>query len=110
MQDAGKVEAAQHASHLFPGEDVAGDEAAQRAPKPLLLAGNDRGVRDRQSERVAEQCGYREPVGDAADEASLGGRCQQVGAPAGRDRPHRDQDERGHQHQERQGERLVSPE
>ncbi len=39
---------------------------------PVLVAGNDRGVRDGEAERVAEQGGHREPVGDAADQPGLG--------------------------------------
>ena len=71
---------------LRAGEHVPGDEPAERAAQPLLLARDDGGVRDRQAERVAEQRGHREPVGDAADEAGLGGGLQQVGGDARRQR------------------------
>ena len=40
----------------------------------VLLGGDDRGVRDGQAERVAEEGGDREPVGERADHAGLGGR------------------------------------
>ena len=86
-----------------------GDEAAKRTSEPLLLSGNDRGMRDRQAERMTEQRGDREPVRDATDEASLGGRGQQVGAPTGRDCEQADQDQRRHQHEQRGGEGLVAP-
>ena len=47
-------------------------EIGERVADPVLVARDDRGVRDRQAERVAEQGGDREPVGDAADQAGLG--------------------------------------
>ena len=87
MQYSGQVEAGQDAGHLAPGEDVLGDEAAERLAEPFLLVRDDGGVRDREAERVAEQGGDGEPVGDAADEAGFRRRLQQVGArslPAGR--------------------------
>ena len=64
------------------GEDVVGDEAAERPAEPRLLRRDDGGVRDRQAERMAEQRGDREPVGDAADEPGLGRGLQQVGHDA----------------------------
>ena len=62
----------QHVRHLGPGEDVIGDEAPECATQPLLLVRDDRGVRDGDAERVAEQRRDREPVGDATDESRLG--------------------------------------
>ena len=65
-------------------DDVAGDEAAERAAEPGLLGRDDGGVRDRQSERMAKQGGDREPVRQAADQPRLGARLQQRRAEAGR--------------------------
>ena len=75
----GRSSRRQHAGDLAAGEHVGGDEAAERRAQPLLLVRDDGGVRDRHAERVAEQRGDREPVGDAADEAGLGRGLQQVG-------------------------------
>ena len=73
MQNAGQVEPRNDAGYPSAGDHVVGDEAAQRATKTLLLVRDDRGVRDRDAERVAKQRGNGEPVGDAPDEAGLGG-------------------------------------
>jgi hypothetical protein len=83
MQDAGQVEPVQHAGHLPGGGHVVGDEAAQRAPEAGFLRRDDRGVRDGDAERMAEQRGDGEPVGEAADDAGLRGGAQQVGRVAG---------------------------
>ena len=52
----------------------------ERVAEPRLLRRQDRGMRDRQAERVAEQRGDGEPVGHAADEPGFGGIPQQVRA------------------------------
>ena len=54
------------------GQEVALDELAEAAADLVLAVGDDRGVRDRQAERVAEQGGDREPVGERADHRRLG--------------------------------------
>ena len=54
------------------GEEVVAQEARHRVGDAVLLLGDDRGVRDRDAERVAEQRGDREPVGQAADHRRLG--------------------------------------
>ena len=74
----------------------------------VLVARDDRGVRDRQAERVAEQRGDREPVGEAADHGRLGecldpaergvGGFEQSGYP----------EQGGHHHQQAGGGRLHS--
>ena len=62
---------------LHPPRDHRGDqeilleEAGERFADAVLVARNDRGVRDRQAERMAEQGGHREPVGEAADHRCL---------------------------------------
>ena len=49
-------------------------KAAQALADLVLLARDDRGVRDRQPQRVPEQRGDGEPVGQRADHRGLGGR------------------------------------
>ncbi len=56
------------------------EEIGERLADPVLVARDDRGVRDGQAERVAEQRGDREPVGEAADHRRLG-ECLDVGQP-----------------------------
>ena len=56
------------------GEEVALHELAEAAPDLVLALRDDRRVRDRQAERVAEQRGDGEPVGERADHRRLGGR------------------------------------
>ena len=48
------------------------EEVGERLADPVLVARDDRGVRDRQAERMAEQRGDREPVGKAADHRRFG--------------------------------------
>ena len=107
VQDAGQVEAGQHAGDLVGGEHVGGDEAAEGGAEALLLVWDDGGVGDRDAERVAEQRGDREPVGDAADEAGLGGGLEQVGGGGGGEGVAA-QCERGHQHEKPGGEGAVA--
>jgi hypothetical protein len=68
-QQAGQIELGERERDVRFGEYVVGDEAAECRAEPGLLVGDDGGVRDGQAERVAEQRGDGEPVGDAADEA-----------------------------------------
>ena len=53
-------------------QEILLEEAGERLADPVLVARDDRGVRDRQAERMAEQGGDREPVGEAADHRRLG--------------------------------------
>ena len=55
------------------GQEVLLHEGAQARADLVLLARDDRGVRDRQPERVPEQRGDGEPVGQRADHRGLGG-------------------------------------
>ncbi len=109
VQDAGQVEAGQHAGDLVLGEHVGGDEAAEGGAETLLLARDDGGVGDRDAERVAEQRGDREPVGDAADEAGLGGGLEEVGGCALGEGVGAE-GESGHQDEEASGEDPVAVE
>ena len=56
------------------GQEVALHELAEAAADLVLALGDDRRVRDRQPERVAEQRGDGEPVGERADHRRLGDR------------------------------------
>ncbi len=55
-------------------QEILLEEVGQRLADPVLVARDDRGVRDRQAERVAEQRRDREPVGKAADHRRFGER------------------------------------
>ena len=55
-------------------EEILTDEIGERLADPVLVTRDDRGVRDRQAERVAEQGRHREPVGEAADHRRFGER------------------------------------
>ena len=59
--DAHRRRAADH----FSGRGSCGDEVLQATAEGVLAGRDQRGVRDRQPERVTEQRGYREPVGRA---------------------------------------------
>jgi len=74
----------------------------------ILVAWDQRGVRDRQAQRVAEQRRDGEPVGQPADDAGLAAGSQQQD-PEVRviDQPCRQVDEH-HRHQQAAGERLVT--
>ncbi len=54
------------------GEEVLGDELLEVAADLVLASRDDRGVRHREAERVPEQRGHREPVGQRADHGRLG--------------------------------------
>jgi hypothetical protein len=60
------------ADHLL-GQEVRADEVGEVAAEGVLAGRDDRGVRDRQRQRVPEQRGHREPVGQAADHAGFRG-------------------------------------
>ena len=55
-------------------QEILLEEVGERFADAVLVARDDRGVRDRQAERMAEQGGDREPVGEAADHRRLGER------------------------------------
>ena len=69
---AGDVEPLHPPRHHRGGEEIVLEEIGERVADPVLVARHDRGVRDRHAERVAEQGGHREPIGDAADQPRLG--------------------------------------
>ena len=66
------VDAGQALGDHLAGEEVALHELAEAAPDLVLALGDDRRVRDRQPERVAEQRRHGEPVGQRADHRRLG--------------------------------------
>ena len=95
------------ADDLLP-QEVVTHEVLQAPGQHVLLLGDERGVRDRQTHRVPEQRRHREPVGDRADHRCLG---------AGVDEPPgavfaqgEDIDDRGEQQQtQRYGAHLPQP-
>jgi hypothetical protein len=82
------------------GQEAGLDEVPQRLAELVLAGGDDRGVGDRDAERVAEQGGHGEPVGQAADHGCLDGGLG-VADPGGVAAPQLDDDEQGaHRHQQ----------
>ena len=69
---AGEVDVAHPPRDHRGDQEIVLEEVGERVADPVLVARDDRGVRDRQAERVAEQGGDREPVGEAADHRRLG--------------------------------------
>ena len=97
--------------HRLGVEEVRGDEGRQTRSEGVLLARNDRGVRNRQPERVAEQRGDGEPVGDRADHRGLRGAGDEppdagvVGEEVGGEEDERGKDEQ----RERERAHLLQP-
>ena len=71
---AGEVDVAHPPRDDRRDQEILPEEIGQRLADAVLVARDDRGVRDRQAERMAEQRGDREPVGQAADHRRLGER------------------------------------
>ena len=103
----GRSSVRQHVGHLAAGEHMVGDETAQRLAQAVTLVGNDGGMRNWHAQRMAEQRGHGEPVGDAADKTGLGGGLQQPAPPV---RRHEigDQRQGRHQHQQAGREHAVA--
>ena len=62
-------------------EEVLPHELLEPLAQLVLALGHERGVRDRQAERVLEQRRHREPVGDRADHRRLGARVDEPPEP-----------------------------
>jgi len=88
--------------HGVGGEEVAGDEFTQLGSELVLLARDQRGMRDAQAERVAKQRRDSKPVGDAADHGGLRGSAQEARRGVVRQGERREEDQRG-QHQQAGG-------
>ena len=73
----GQIDLGKLAANDFPGQKVVLDKVAQRDADPFLVARHDGGVRNRHPERVAEQRGDGEPVGESAHQRRLG-ECPQI--------------------------------
>jgi hypothetical protein len=91
------------------GQEIVLQELSQRGADPVLVLGDDGGVRDRQAERMPEQGGDREPVGEAADHRRLRkganeapGRVEMV-VMAG------EKEDRGHHHEHAGGDDPHAP-
>ena len=69
---AGEVQPSHPSRHDRGSEEVLAQEGGEAVADPVLVARDDRGVRDGQAERVAEQRGHREPVGQPADHRRFG--------------------------------------
>ena len=70
-EPAGDLGVAQLGLDHLRRHEVLPDEGAEALAELVLLALDDRGVRDRDAQRVLEQRGHREPVGQRADHAGL---------------------------------------
>ncbi len=73
-----QIEPRHQPQHFTLGENLVGDEIAERLAEPCLLARDHRRVRDRQSEWPAKQRRHREPIRDPADEARPRARAKHV--------------------------------
>ena len=97
--------------HRLGVEEVRGYEGRQARAECVLLARNDRGVRDRQAQGMAEERGDGEPVGDRADHGRLGGSGDEapdtgvVGEDVGGQEDERGEDEQG----QRERAHLLQP-
>ena len=69
---AGGIKFAHLGQHLFGGQKVLGNEVGQVAANAVFVLGNDRGVRNRQAQRVAEQRHHGKPVGNGTHHRRLG--------------------------------------
>jgi hypothetical protein len=106
MHDAGQVQLAKDIGHLGVGEHMRRHEPAERLAQALALVGDDGGVWNWYAERVAKQRGYSEPIGDTADESSLGRGLQEAFPPTRRDKIAR-HGQGGHQDQQAGREQAV---
>ena len=68
----GEVDRPHPLRHQTRNQEIVLEKIGQRVADPVLVARNDRGVRDRQAHRVAEQGGDGEPVSKPADHRRLG--------------------------------------
>ena len=70
--DVDEVDALQFRRDDFGAEKMHLDEFAEAGGDAMPVVRDDRGMRDRQAERMAEQGDHREPVGEATHRARLG--------------------------------------
>ena len=90
---AGHIDLAHPPRHDAGRQEIVTEEGGERVADPVLVARDDRRVRDRQAERVAEQRGNGEPVGNAADHRRFGkGAHEAPGGVLVRQAGHRDED------------------
>jgi hypothetical protein len=68
---AADLQLPQFSKQHFRSQKVVFDEAAERAADPVFVGGNDRRVRNRHSQRMAEEGCHGEPVGKSADHTRL---------------------------------------
>ena len=105
----GDLGAGESLTDHFRGQEVALHEVAEAAPDVVLALRDDRRVRNRDTERVAEQRGDSEPVGEGADHRRLGRRLD-VADPRRLVLEHAGDDEHnGGEHQQTSGKQLHPP-
>lgn len=81
-------------------QEIVAQEYRQRIADPVLVPRDDRGVRDRQPERMAEQRGDRKPVRQSADHRRLGKGPDEADRGVPVDQRAADQEHDRHQHQQ----------
>ena len=67
-----RIQPLQPPRHDLGGQEIGAQECRHAVGDAILVGRDDRGVRDRQAQRMAEQRGYRKPVGQSADHRRLG--------------------------------------
>ena len=91
-------------------EEVRLDELAEAPPDLVFALRDDRGVRDRDAEGVAEQRRHGEPVGEGADHAALRGRAHIAEPRVAVLQGEGDDEHDRHEHQRPEGHTLHEPE
>ena len=100
--ERGDVELGKLLGKVLAREHAVTDHRSHARGQHLPVAGNQAGVRNRQSEGTPEQRGHREPVGEAADDPGLRNRADPAAPPGRPERVGHDR-EPGRGQQDREG-------
>jgi hypothetical protein len=84
-------------------QEIVAEELRQRVAYPILVARHDCRVRDRQAERMTEQRGDREPVGQPTDHRRLRKRAHERECWMDRNERTAHEERRGHEHEQAGG-------
>jgi len=68
----GQIDIAHALGNEARNQEIVLEKIRQRVANPVLVAGDDRGMRDWQTHGVPEQGGYRKPVGQTTNHRCLG--------------------------------------
>jgi hypothetical protein len=105
----GDVRAGEALHHVLGRKEILLHEAAETLADAILVVRNDRGVRNRQSQRTAKQGDDGEPIRDRADHSRLGEGLEPCRPWMRGKAERRCGQERHHRQQQRQSDRLHSP-